>query len=1079
MSTINPPNVRLPSVKVVEASAGSGKTYALARRYVQLLFDPVFVKEEEIPLRQILAMTFTNKAASEMKDRILEYIKKIALEKFSSGELHRFLSPVEIMPEKASPKAHTIMAQLIRSYNFFQIQTIDSFMNALLSGCAFTVGLSANFHIKRDYKDHLELSLDRLIDRACVDKDIRKLFEGFIDQYLFLENRTGWFPKKDILALVGSLFYQSNTLGYEFSDHATNHGKKILNLKRGLLGLMKRLFQNLPEATDKKFIHSLDVFLGERLSSLRSGKLIGFDVDRLSDYFLRAEFPMTRGTPIPKATEKLWHSIRQQLKGLCELEATSLLNCYIDVFKEVVKDFKKTASQEDVLFLEELNKTAHCLFAEETLKVEELYYRLATRFRHYLIDEFQDTSRLQWQNLLAMVEEALSTGGTLFYVGDKKQAIYGFRGGDIKLFDEIKKRFQDFGVVTEHLETNYRSHNAIVEFNNQIFSTENLKRFLNEKESFEQEKKRKNRVFLNTEEKEELLKIFAKSKQNYLPEKSQGFVQVELIEAENRESQHFIIKDKLIRLVRDLKERFSCREMAILARDNEEVEVVTSWLLAEGIGVESERTSNIRENFLIKELISFLRFLDSPIDNLHFASFILGDIFTSATGLDDRELHHFIFRFRKRILKEKELYLYKEFQRQYPQAWKDYLEEFFKNVGLFPLYELVISILHRFQCLQEFPEFQGLFMKFLEFIKNQEEETTDLASFLKILDEAKTEDLFVKISDTDTIQVLTIHKAKGLEFPVVIIPFLKLEIQIGQGIQGTKPYVAEVRDNRIELIHLKQKYTGFSSTLEKIYRDQYQKIMLSELNNIYVALTRAICELYAFVPARSGNQHNLARFLIPEDNLRRGEKSKYALESRCDKEILTLKPVPSGYRDWIDILKEEFQPMDLTSDYRKLIRGEMMHRVLSCIERVFKGKEEDAIQSALEVSAAQFPSLPKDEARTFLTEVLTNEKLRPFFIAQDGQVFQEKEIVDQNGHTKRLDRLIIKKDEVWIIDYKSHRELKKIYHDQVKDYMHLVKELYPDHTIRGFLIYLDELDYEELEPLNVPEDHAPIGRSVV
>ena len=156
-----------------------------------------------------------------------------------------------------------------------------------------------------------------------------------------------------------------------------------------------------------------------------------------------------------------------------------------------------------------------------------------------------------------------------------------------------------------------------------------------------------------------------------------------------------------------------------------------------------------------------------------------------------------------------------------------------------------------------------------------------------------------------------------------------------------------------------------------------------------------------------------------------------------------------------------------------------MHRVLSCIERVFKGKEEDAIQSALEVSAAQFPSIPKDEARTFLIEVLRNERLRPFFIAQDGQVFQEKEIVDQNGHTKRLDRLIIKKDEVWIIDYKSHRELKKIYHDQVKDYMHLVKELYPDHTIRGFLIYLDELDYEELEPLNVPEDHAPIGRLVV
>ncbi|MEK7486673.1 MAG: 3'-5' exonuclease [Planctomycetota bacterium] len=369
-------------------------------------------------------------------------------------------------------------------------------------------------------------------------------------------------------------------------------------------------------------------------------------------------------------------------------------------------------------------------------------------------------------------------------------------------------------------------------------------------------------------------------------------------------------------------------------------------------------------------------------------------------------------------------------------------------------------------------------MKFLEFIKNQEEETTDLASFLKIFDEAKAEDLFVNISDTDTIKILTIHKAKGLEFPVVIIPFLKLEIQIGQGIQGTKPYVAEVRDNRIELIHLKKNYTGFSPKLEKIYRNQYQKILLSELNNIYVALTRAICELYAFVPARIGNQYNLARFLIPNGNLKMGEKSKYVLESHSDKEMLTLQSAPSGYRDWIDILKEEFQPMGPIANYKKLIKGEMMHGVLSCIERVFKGKEEETIQSALEESVTQFPSIPKDEARKFLTEVLRNEKLRPFFIAQDGQVFQEKEIVDQNGRTKRLDRLIIKKDEVWVIDYKSHREGGKIYDHQVKDYMQLVKELYPDHTIRGFLIYLDELDYEELKPINVLEDHAPIGRSI-
>ena len=116
-------------------------------------------------------------------------------------------------------------------------------------------------------------------------------------------------------------------------------------------------------------------------------------------------------------------------------------------------------------FLPELNRRARLLFDEGMVSVEELYYRLATRFHHYLLDEFQDTSYLQWQNLELMIEEALSTGGTLFYVGDKKQAIYGFRGGEVKLFDQVKGRFAQFNVQTENLSTNYRSEKAVVEFN--------------------------------------------------------------------------------------------------------------------------------------------------------------------------------------------------------------------------------------------------------------------------------------------------------------------------------------------------------------------------------------------------------------------------------------------------------------------------------------------------------------------------------------------------------------------------------------------------------------------------------------
>src|SRR3990167_8480795 len=199
-------------VRVVEASAGSGKTYALAKRYIQLLLsasDPA----AEAAVRAILAITFTNKAAMEMKERILEFLKTIALKKFSMPEQEAILLPLSIESEQASFKAFAMMEAIIRHYNFFQVQTIDKFINALLSGCAFKVGLTAHFKIKTKDREYLEYALDQTIDRASRDKDIRQIFEHFLHNYLYLENRSGWFPKKDMAAILYALFLQSNTYG--------------------------------------------------------------------------------------------------------------------------------------------------------------------------------------------------------------------------------------------------------------------------------------------------------------------------------------------------------------------------------------------------------------------------------------------------------------------------------------------------------------------------------------------------------------------------------------------------------------------------------------------------------------------------------------------------------------------------------------------------------------------------------------------------------------------------------------------------------------------------------------------------
>ncbi|HSV43126.1 MAG TPA: UvrD-helicase domain-containing protein, partial [Candidatus Bathyarchaeia archaeon] len=409
---------QFPEVRVVEASAGSGKTFALAKRYVQLILDPR-VARLEMPMRGILAITFMKKASFEMKERILLFLKKIALKTMPSAEAEDILGPIGLDLETASPRAFALMDELIHQYNFFQVQTIDAFINALLSGSAYKIGLSARFKIKHNPFDYLQYGLDRLIERAAHDPNMNALFTRFLDQYLLLENKSGWFPKKDILGLVNALFHQRNSYGMDFTCREDD--ADIFSQMGQIVSLMRELKENLPAGTHSGLVKALDAFLARYTSA--------FDFDRVSKFFQRPEFPVKKGEEVPDAVERLWEKIRAHLRRLAESEAHQLFAPYVALFQELIHEFDAKAAADDILFMEELNRKARLLFDEGGVTVEELYYRLATRFRHYLVDEFQDTSRLQWQNLVMMVEEALSTGGSLFYVGDKKQAIYGFRGG--------------------------------------------------------------------------------------------------------------------------------------------------------------------------------------------------------------------------------------------------------------------------------------------------------------------------------------------------------------------------------------------------------------------------------------------------------------------------------------------------------------------------------------------------------------------------------------------------------------------------------------------------------------------------
>lgn len=1071
---------QFPEVRVVEASAGSGKTFALAKRYVQLVLSPQS-SHQGSAIRSILAITFMKKASFEMKQRILAFLKAIALKTMPQDQARDILDPVGLDADKASAYAFDVMEELIHHYNFFQVQTIDSFINALLSGCAFKIGLSSRFRIKHNPFDYLSYSLDRLIEHATHNPETAGLFADFLDQYLLLENKGNWFPKKDILGLLNALYHQRNCYGKEFASHPFNEKADggIVDQMKHIVVLVGKLQEKLPQKTHATFRKALDKFL-DRYKTV-------FDFDALSNFFQRENFPITGKSDVPGEVADLWEEIRMRITQLAETEAYVLFSPYIAVFEATLKEFQAKTEKEDVMFMEALNRNARKLFDEGGLTVEELYYRLATRFRHYMIDEFQDTSVIQLENLFMMLEEALSTGGSLFYVGDKKQAIYGFRGGEVALFDQLKSTFAHFNVNVERLKKNYRSYQAVVEFNNHIFHLDNLHRFVAERQRLDQEKKKSHSTFkFSPEDSDRLVRTFDQCGQEFLDEKKGGYVRVERIAGTKRQERDEIIKVKVVALVQELHQRFAWKDIAVLTRKNSEVQQVTSWLMESGVPVKSERTLNITENALVQDLVAFLTFLNSPIDNLAFARVILSEVFCRASGLKPEDMHAFIFELRKKKTQNNGMTLYREFRKTYPGQWDQYIAPFFRSIGFYPLYELFVSVVRDWKVLEHFDDQCGFVMKLLEVIKKREEDGCDVTSFLEYFEKLRNEDVFVNVAQLDSVEILTTHKSKGLEFKVVVLPFAAMEVQVGSrggapGEElGQRSFILNSTGEHMELLRIKTEYLAYSDQLYQIYRAQAVEALFSELNNIYVSFTRAEEEMYVFVPERSGQSFNLLNLLIPEDLVEIGkpvrvlqELKSYKPVATSDDEIVLLPS--SSYRDWISYLSEEFamERSDLMNR-KNIQRGIELHAALANVGA-------DASGESVEIK-----------------DLIERDHLK-FLFDTDGEVFTEKEIVDKRGRTKRIDRLIVLKDEVIVVDYKTARmkgeglriedeneglgmrehssgteegkgcvssinnhSLSFQYHEQVRSYMDLVKEMYSERKVRGFLLYLDEMELEEV-----------------
>jgi ATP-dependent exoDNAse (exonuclease V) beta subunit len=808
----------------VQASAGAGKTYNLAKRYIELLF-----KCNHINIKNIIALTFTNKAAKEMKYRIIKYLKQSILCK-NTGTLFKEFN---LTKKEIIIKSSELLENIFEFYDNFNISTIDSFKNRILKTCAVSIGLSPIFSVEQDYSKNLLIALDSFLQKVFSSKSLQhSIFKQYLSQYLI--KNSSWFPKYQIYNKIERVFNKTSNTGKELTFSKNSDFAKELNLRADVILVKLNKFSKLTAEIKMKNNYKVNI-----------DKVLRYGIDNL----IKIKIPkiltcktilLNKQSKFDNIVTTLWKNINNDIESFCNFYMKHYYDIYANIYTNVIKEFDKQAKQNNIVFLNEINKKTSDFFSSNNITVPEMYYRLSAIYKHFLIDEFQDTSFIQWLGIKKFVEEALATNGTLFYVGDQKQSIYNFRGVNTNIFNVIKKDFSNFPVNKKYIKINFRSGKAIVNFNNVIFSANNIKRFLN---IF------CNQKYQNSIDYVKFINNYKIPKQTTTKEQHFGYINIKVLDA-NSKNILDQIKFTFITYITQIIKRFNPQDITVLCRKNKEIEVLSSWLIDNKFEIESNQSLNIKYNNVIKQIISLLTFINCPLNNLSFASFIIGEIFSKITNINKIKFEQFIF---KLNYKQENKFIYQSFKVKYKKLWNIYFKNFFVQSTQYSIYDLTITIIDKFKIIENFPDSKVFIMCFLEFINSFENKNFGLRNFLEYFNSLQENDssLFVKGYFNKGIKIMTIHKAKGLQFPVVVIPFLKLSVQ--KGIQS--PYLYYYK-NKMSLFNVNKNIATFSKQANKLYIKERLNLLQTELNILYVSMTRAIYELYGIVPNKKNNLYS-------------------------------------------------------------------------------------------------------------------------------------------------------------------------------------------------------------------------------
>ena len=1073
-------NESIKPLTVYKASAGSGKTFTLATEYIRLLV------ENPQCYRNILAVTFTNKATEEMKMRILSQLYGIWKQLPESDKyLQNIQEKTGLAPNVISERAGLALNNLTHNYNYFRVETIDTFFQSVLRNMARELDLTTNLRIGLNDYQVEELAVDQLIeDLTTTDVMLQWILKYVMEN---ISDDKSWNVIAQIKKFGQNIFKDyykevSITLEQKMGEAGffENYTTCLRDLRKAAEEYMKEIGESFFDTLEGEGLNVDD------LSSKQRGIASFFNKLRKGTFD-----PSIITTTVANHLENIekWcpktNPRRDAVLQVVESSLIQILKCAVEAQEKQWKIFQSSnltlrhLNQLRLLSsiekkVREINETENRFLLSDTQQLLHslidgsdspfIFEKIGTQLQHVMIDEFQDTSTIQWQNFKVLLAETMShEDGSNLIVGDVKQSIYRWRSGDWRLLNGIENQFNSMLMEIKSLSTNYRSTRNVIDFNNTFFRHAAKVEY----QALEE---------LECDEREQLEKAYADVEQKVPDDKKdEGRVTIELLP--NNEYQESVL-EHTVEYVRELIDAgVSQKDIAILVRYNNHIPLIAQYFLENlpEVSIVSDEAFRLEASSAVCLMIQALHLLLHPDDQLTKAAIVK----TWLCTVQGKELTDDQFMIAGNNLDE---YL--------PEAYIGHFDELLT----LPLYELAEKIYAIFQLHRL--EGQGAYLcAFYDHLANYvNENTTDIQSFLTEWDENLSKKT-IQSDETNGIRLISIHKSKGLEFDHVIIPYCDWTLEkYSDNIIWCKPNEAPFNDLPIAPIDYSPKMMG--SIYEKEYLHEHLQNTVDNLNLLYVAFTRAAKSLYVVGKRGAKNSRSalielclpLVAESMPEAQLDGMEDNESAIVFEFGTYETSQPELPSQNNE-----KESSNPFlqkseaisvsirtydskvnfrqsnrsrdfiegeDIDQQRRYIQAGSILHEIFSTIQT------EKDIPEALQ--RLQFEGILYDEEMTAerITSMLRKRLSAPrvaSWFSPHWTLFNECTILSvEDGEVceHRPDRVMTDGNEWIVVDFKfGHPDPE--YHTQVHRYMDLLSSM-GHQNIKGYLWYVYSNKIEEV-----------------